>query len=288
MNAVEQALSENDLGRARMLLNRQKPQSGELDLRDWEWRYLWSQARADDHDIFVVGTLWSAHPVSFSADGQMLARELDGGNTVATDLISRRAVLKRANARLPVFAHHGTRLAFVAKDPSTTNEVITLLDITTQKETRPVRYGNSTQWIGFTPDDRQLLTVSIRPGTDARDGFSSGFSSDLAAWDLDTGRQLWQREIGGRPPWVRWRTYAISPNGAAFAAALPSGRVEVLETRDGSERFTVTATEEQSLSVMFSPDSSTLLTGAGFSDPIIHLWDARSGETRGSLEGHSA
>src|SRR5208282_4779833 len=34
MNAVEQALKENNLGRARMLLNRQKSQSGELDLRD--------------------------------------------------------------------------------------------------------------------------------------------------------------------------------------------------------------------------------------------------------------
>src|SRR5262245_35053870 len=171
MNAVQQALKENNLGRARMFLNRQKPQSGELDLRDWEWRYLWSQARADDHDIFVVGTLWSAHPLSFSADGRMLARELDGGNTVVTDRISRRAVLKRANARLPVFAHHGTRLAFVTKDSSTTNDIITLLDIATQKETQPVRFGNSTQWIAFTPDDRQLLTVSIRPGTDMREGF---------------------------------------------------------------------------------------------------------------------
>jgi serine/threonine protein kinase len=285
MIAVQQALKENNLGRARMLLNRQKPQSGELDLRDWEWRYLWSQARADDHDTFAVGPLWSAaHPVSFSADGRMLARELEGGNTVVTDLTSRRAVLERANAHLPVFAHHGTRLAFVAKDSSTTNDVITLLDIATQKETQPVRFGNSTAWIGFTPDDRQLLTVSIRPGTDTR----GGFSADLTAWQVDTGRQLWQRAIGGRPPWVRWHIYAISPDGAAFAAAVPDGRVQVLETRDGSERFTVRATEELSLSVMFSPDSSTLLASAGFSDPTIHLWDARSGQAREPLEGHSA
>ncbi len=284
MNAVEHALKENNLGRARMFLNRQKPQSGELDLRDWEWRYLWSQARADDHDIFVVGTLWSAHPLSFSADGRMLARELDGGKTVVTDLISRRAVLERANAWLPVFAYHGNRLAFVTKDSSTTNDIITILDIATQKEIQPLRYDNSTQWIGFTPDDRRLLTVSVRLGTDMREGFPA----DLTAWEVDTGRLLWQRTIEGRPPWVRWRPYAISPNGAAFAAALPYGRVQVLETKDGSERFTVTATEELSLCVMFSPDSLALLTGAGFSDPNIHLWDARSGEARGSLGGHSA
>src|SRR5262249_36235034 len=105
MNAVEQALKENNLGRARILLNRQKPRPGELDLRDWEWRYLWSQARADEHDIFFVGPRWSAHPLSFSADGRMLVRELDG-NTVVTELSSRHAVLKRANAWLPIFAHH--------------------------------------------------------------------------------------------------------------------------------------------------------------------------------------
>src|SRR6266705_1552898 len=151
MNAVEQALKENNLGRARMLLNRQKPQSGELDLRDWEWRYLWSQARADDHDIFAVGSLWSAHPLSFSADGRMLARELSG-NTVVTDLISRRVVLERANAWLPVFAHHNNRLAYVTKDAATTNDLITILDLVTQKEIQAVRCGNSTQWIGFTPD----------------------------------------------------------------------------------------------------------------------------------------
>src|SRR5260370_41503568 len=183
---------------------------------------------------------------------------------------------------MPIFVPDGTRLAFVTRDSSTTNDIITMLDIATRKETQPVRYGNSTAWIGFTPDDRQLLTVSIPPGTDTRE---DGFSADLTAWQLDTGRQVWQRAISGRPPWVRWHIYAISPDGAAFAAALPNGRVQVLETKDGSERFTVWATEELSLTVMFSPDSSTLLTSAGFSDSIIHLWDARSGGGPGPLGG---
>ena len=75
---------------------------------------------------------------------------------------------------------------------------------------------------------------------------------------------------------MRWHIYAISLNGAAFAAAVPDGRVQVLETKDGSERFNVTATEELSLSVIFSPDSSTLLASAGFSDLIIR-GPARSG-----------
>ena len=37
----------NNLGRALDLLNRQRPQPGQRDLRGWEWRYLWQQTRSD-------------------------------------------------------------------------------------------------------------------------------------------------------------------------------------------------------------------------------------------------
>lgn len=284
MNAVQEALKDNNVGRARLLLNRHKPQSGELDLRDWEWRYLWSQARAGDYEVFAAGARWTAGPVSFSADGQMLARELDGRMFV-TDLRSRRVVWERTKAWLPTFSHHGNRLAYVMKDSATGNDVITIRDIATQKETQPVKSGSSMEWIGFTPDDRRLLTISIRSGTVR----TEESPADVTAWEVETGRQLWQRTIGGRPPWMRrWRSYTISPDGSAFAAALPQGRVQVMSTDDGRERFTVAVTKELSICVMFSPNSSTLLTGAGFSDPNIRLWDASNGETRGTLEGHSA
>jgi len=36
-----QALAENNLGRARELLDRQRPKAGEEDLRGFEWRHLW-------------------------------------------------------------------------------------------------------------------------------------------------------------------------------------------------------------------------------------------------------
>ncbi|MGO8698726.1 MAG: protein kinase domain-containing protein [Limisphaerales bacterium] len=273
MNLAQQALKVNNLGRARRLLDRHRPQPGELDLRGWEWRYLWSQTRADDHEVFSVGTN-RLHPLSFSADGQWLARE-QAGITAVTDLISRRSVLRRTNSFLPVFAHHGARLAFV--DRSSTNDAIVLLDMAGQKESRWETPLDSTKWIDFTPDDRRLLTVSEQPANET--------NADLTAWETATGRQLWQRRIG-RPSTGNGRPYAISPDGAAIAVALTEGRVQVLQTQNGSERFTISATEEYTMAVAFSPDSSTLLTGAGYTDSTIRLWDARNGATNGALEGH--
>jgi WD40 repeat protein/serine/threonine protein kinase len=280
MNLAQQALKLNNMGRARRLLDRHRPQPGEEDLRGWEWRYLWSQTRADDHETFFAGTNRLLCPLSFSGDGQLLAWEQDGV-TVVTDLISRREVLQRTNAFRPVFAHHGTRLAFVER--SATNDTIAVLDMATHKESRFETSLSSTIWAGSTPDDRLLLTVSSRPG----DKNKGDLPNNLTAWEIDTGRQLWQRGID-RPSTSNGRPYAISPDGAAFAAVLQDGKVQVLETQDGSERFTIRATEEYAMVVAFSPDSSTLLTGAGYTDSRIRLWDARSGMARSSLEGHSS
>jgi eukaryotic-like serine/threonine-protein kinase len=45
MSLAQQALAMNDLGRARRLLEAHRPAPGEVDLRGWEWRYLWQECR---------------------------------------------------------------------------------------------------------------------------------------------------------------------------------------------------------------------------------------------------
>jgi serine/threonine protein kinase/WD40 repeat protein len=271
LNLIEQSLAANNLGKAQSLVNRQRPPPGQPDLRDWEWRYLWSQTRADEHEVFLVGTNRVFRPISFNGDGRLLVRENgDAVKTVVTELASRRTVWERTNAWSPVFAHQGLRLAFV-EPISRTNEAITLLDIATQKETQIVTPWQSIKWVDFTPDDRWLFSVS---------------EQCVSAWDIETRRELWRRGIS-RQIGDQGRPYVISPDGAAFAAVLPNGRTEVLDTQDGSERFTIKSADEQAFDVMFSPDSSTLVTGAGYTESTIRLWDARSGKAIGSLEGHS-
>ncbi len=199
-------------------------------------------------------------------------------------LVTRRTVLQRTNTWKPAFTHHGATLAF-ASDISSTNSSITLLDLATQQETQFIASIGTVKWLGFTPDDQRLLTVSER--TDA--GVSSELPYYLTAWDIDTKGPLWQRGIA----WAagdgvnKYRTYAISPDGKAFAAVgNDPPRVRVFEMKDGSERFTITPSDEWATCVTFSPDSSTLLTGAAFTDSTIRLWDAHTGKTNGSLAAH--
>jgi WD40 repeat protein len=173
-------------------------------------------------------------------------------------------------------------LAF-AYDISSTNAGITLLDMVTQQETQLAISLGPIVWIGFTPDDRRLLTVSLR--TDA--GKSRALPYDLTTWDIDNKRQLWQRTIGGDAD--MYRSYAISPDGGAFVAVLNmdgQARAEVFETQDGSERVTIKLADMFATSATFSPDSSMVLTGEGFTDSTIRLWDAHTGKASGTLEGH--
>ncbi|MBM3792091.1 MAG: hypothetical protein FJW35_17315, partial [Acidobacteria bacterium] len=72
MSLAQQALAMDDLGRARQLLEAHRPGPGEVDLRGWEWRYLWQQCRSD-----ALGELCrypnAAYSLAYSPDGKMLA-----------------------------------------------------------------------------------------------------------------------------------------------------------------------------------------------------------------------
>jgi serine/threonine protein kinase/WD40 repeat protein len=288
MSQVQQLLKLNNLEEARVLLNRQIPSPGQTDLRGWEWRYLWSQTRADDHEVFFDGkTNAVIQSMAFSPDGRLLARKMVGERMTVVDLISRRTVFQQADAFRPVFAHHDSRLAYIYRLRGS-NSVVVVVDSATlepnmapKKESRFETKRPNAIWLEFTPDDRRLLFISQRTGDEA----TNAAPYDVTALDAETGQQIWQRPIDLNPTSLNRRPVAISPDGTAIAVMLINGRVEVLEIKDGSERFTSRNNWAWSSSVMFSPDSSTLLTGSGISS--ILLRDARNGETIETIEGHA-
>lgn len=76
INVAFQALAENNLGRARDLLGRQRPKAGQEDLRGFEWRYLWQLCQGDELETFHDDR---ASGAAFSPDGKWFACTWGGG-----------------------------------------------------------------------------------------------------------------------------------------------------------------------------------------------------------------
>ena len=73
MNLAQQSLALNNFGRAQELLNRHRPATKtEIDLRGWEWRYLWQFCQGDDLFTLCRQTN-SAFSLAASRDGRWLA-----------------------------------------------------------------------------------------------------------------------------------------------------------------------------------------------------------------------
>ena len=91
MLLAQAALAENNLGRARQLLDEHTPTNSSqvTDLRGWEWRYLWRQTRSEE--ISTIGTHSNTvMAVAVSAEGK--AASVSADRVVKLwDLTSRRA-----------------------------------------------------------------------------------------------------------------------------------------------------------------------------------------------------
>ena len=73
INALQGALDRDNLGRARVLLDRQCPAAGAPDLRGWEWRYLWQFCQSGAQKILKAPTPDEVSAISVSADGAWAA-----------------------------------------------------------------------------------------------------------------------------------------------------------------------------------------------------------------------
>jgi class 3 adenylate cyclase len=79
MLEAHRAIEENNLDLALSYLNQHVPRRGQVDLRGWEWRYLWGLCRSDEMASFLpdVPFRWVWH-MSMSRDGKFLAAAQGG------------------------------------------------------------------------------------------------------------------------------------------------------------------------------------------------------------------
>jgi serine/threonine protein kinase/WD40 repeat protein len=284
MNLAQQALATNNLGRVVMLLERQKPKSDEKDLRGWEWRYLWSQTRPDEHEVFFDGPN-RLSGLEFSSDGRFLMWFTYASGVVkrmtVMNLQTRQTVISRTDCRRAAFAQRTPRIVFAQQQEDERDDIV-FWDLNTRREARRLPLGADVSWLGFTPDDRLLVSLSYRPSNAPAQS-----PWELTVWEVSTGEIQW-RQVIKSPITSYRRRAAISPDGQMIAISVSGFGFRVLRISDGGERFSRQTTHDHVHALTFSPDGAFLLSASGVESATIQLWDVATGECVRTLGGHSS
>ena len=160
MNLASIAGRELNTPRMRDLLLRHYPRPGETDRRDWVWYVLWSAAQGEL--MTLAGHAGAVEAVAISHDGRLIA-------TGSNDLTGR-----IWNAETGKLLH-------------------TLTQADTQERPFPGVRG-----IGFTPDDKQLVTA--------------GSNGSVQLWDVTSGKWLRKTHVLDLI-----KSATLAPNGTLFA-----------------------------------------------------------------------
>jgi WD40 repeat protein/serine/threonine protein kinase len=285
MNVAKQALDGSNLGRAQELLDRQRPQPGQKDLRGWEWRYLWQQCRSDA--LFTLCQQSSEiHSLAVSSDGNWLAMGayIKGGLSV-WDLRTRQELIRLAESELLVraaFSPTEPLLAFTSSTISSSGQgrnTLRLWNAATRQMIAEFPLDNQCMGLAFAKDGRTLVTST-----------SSGSEGRITVWRMPEGTKL-ASYPSEQYQLVLLTSFAATPdlNLAVYAYGPPSSqRIRVIDLRDGKELWTAVAAKEFVTALAFSPDGKTLASAGGFVESDIRLWDVATGKQIGQLEGHGS
>ncbi len=276
MNVAWHALHENNLGRAQDLLERQRPQPGQSDLRGWEWRYLWGQTRSDARSVLCETS--EIESLTVSADGHWLAIGLVHKNGLFVwDLLTRKQVAQLGQGQ----GWLRTRAAFSPTEPLlafTTNDNGTQLhfwNAATQRLGVSVPLAGGCQGLAFSQDGQTLVTST----SDAPKGHLTLWRVSDATVVADYSSD--QMDYPPGTPFAAARDLSIAAYGADF-------RIRVADLHTGLERWSAEASTQKITALAISPDGKTLATAAGDGQSDIRLWEIATGVEIGRLTGHTS
>jgi WD40 repeat protein len=236
-------------------LDRQRPKSGDEDLRGFEWRHLWQLCQSDAKATF--GSVWAQDP-AFSPDGRLLAY---GGDQIVIRELPSQAVVKTIPnvATTLAFSPDGKLLA------SGHDSHVTLRSTESWEEEQSLpraRYPAV-----FSPDGQWLVTGAVGGYQvwNTRTWQPAGFCPG----ETEPGH-LWQSEHG----------VAISPDGRLLVTAghpdgHKVGQFQVWDFPSCTLRPNSSSHAFELASAVFTPDSKQLLIGDQIGRLIV--WDVAEG-----------
>lgn len=272
MNLLQSALAENNLRRARELLERNRPRPGELDLRGWEWRYAWQSCQSDAMATVQSGVNDPLH-MFFLANNPQLFIGTPDGEIVA---MQKKGDDYSVTRRLP----SSGQLAVIASSPdgrllAVTGErgVVHVCDTNGTRLSTGLVHSNLVTSLSFSPDGEWLATSTMR--------------GQVTIWEWRTAkvvRALKTPTFDG----IYFGDVAFSPTGRKLAIGQSNGRLWLMNAETGEGPWAVAGHGEPISALAFSPDGSLLASGSGYSESTIKVWNAETGEAVASLGGHSS
>jgi len=271
MSLAQQALAMDDLGRARRLLDAHRPAPGEVDLRGWEWRYLWQACRSD-----ALGELCRypgpACSIAYSPNGNALAvagHPVGRGFVEVWDVHTRRqmATLETNEGGVVAFSPRGDLLA------SSAGKQIRLWRTDTWDLVAQLALTEVVAFLKFSPDGSRLAGLSLPDG--------------IIVWAVD--RWTVVRQIRGAAAMGWQGILDFAPDSQALAIGAANRQLQVIDLNSGDTLVDVPEAHPDPItSVAWSRNSPVIATGCGYSGGPIRLWQAASGRPLGTLEGHTA
>jgi WD40 repeat protein/serine/threonine protein kinase len=275
MNVAFQSWQSGDAERARTLLTNQIARAGEVDLRGWEWRYLWGRSRPQELATLEVGDGIVAGLAS-SPDGRIFATHGFSIPLQLWDAASLRPLvtltnnLERPDGYVVAFSRDGNRLL-------STHVQARLVQLWDVRERRLLgSFTNHNRLVVsavFTPDGKGVIST-------AGEVYSTNRLGQLKLWDASTFEELEEFEH------VDFAVLRcdVSSDGRLVAASGVSPVVRIWDFRSRTLIARLAGHETIVFALRFSPDSQFLATGdtAG----TVRLWNV--GTDRGDWQTNEA
>lgn len=284
MNLIQRALEQNNFGRATDLLNRHRPATGEPDLRNWEWRYLWQQCRSDALFTLVDKYDW-VNLLEPSPDGKWLAiGERERGTCYLWDFRKRREVAlisTNAYASAAAFSPREPLVAVALARGGTNPQFgIVLWDLDTAAVVKEMPLAAFCRALRFTQDGRMLGSID-QGSANVR----TPHDEMLTLWKIPDGEALRRIPINHGPN----RSYGavISPDFEELATASAAG-LSLIDANTGATKWSMPPDDQYMAAVTFSPDKQLVAASEAYVNTTIKIVDAASGKVAHRLEGHQA
>jgi WD40 repeat protein len=287
MKLVQSALEMNNIGGALNLLNRYRPTNqSQLDLRGWEWRYLWNQCQSGADS--VIKTTNAIMSLSVSHDGAWLALGLNNTGVSIRNLATSREI-----TRLPASGHM-VRVAFSPRElllaytdvpsygSSSTNYSVHLWDGVARRKVTTLPLSYHCYGVAFSADGQTLVTSTQNTENNPL------LPGSITLWRVSDGSILTnypapQYGVG------EITSSAVAPDLSVAAHQTEDDKVRVIDLATARQLWkSPKTTDDYVTALALSPDAKILASGAGTADSEIRLWHVASGRELGKLNGHRA